>query len=444
MFDFNSMRFMCACILWVAACGPGRAESDSGTGTDTDPDTDPVLTIATCMGNLSCGEPPDPCLTGECTSTCPPDGCETSTTCATDGCSESSTTCAADGCGESSTTCATDGCDEPTTEAEPRSCAPGIGGLQAAWEQTDAESVRGEAVSVGVGRVAWIAGDFMMSHIRVLDADGGLLWEQSREFTLGEAEVTAKDLVIVDDGGVVVAGTNMLQEGSVLRFNADGMELSGVVGPASEWSGVARATEDAVVVVGSHDDDMAVFSVDLFGMPLWFETFADMGAAWSSDVFVGMGRLFVSGHSNQSPGPVLLAYDLAGGLQWSVVDPGGPLELSFAVTGDAEGRIFRAVIEDDGTGRIDRFDAGGALETSFDLDYAPRSLVVDVEGRLVIAGARKLSEQTVIVERRDADGALVAEHSRAGWRALGLAVDAECRSYVVGDAPGGAWLARLD
>jgi hypothetical protein len=420
MIGFNLREFVVGLSL-VAACGPGKAESDS--------ETEPNESIGTCMGNLSCGVPTDECAAGVCsTSTCAADGCEA--TCSPEGC-ELPTTCAADGCGDS------------TTEAAPSSCAPGTGDLSVMWEQTDAAALRGEAVAAGAGRVAWMAGDFMGTRLRVQGGDGEAVWDRDWPAVLGEAELTFKDLAIQADGGVVLAWTAPMQ-GVVEWFDADGMIGAGHYGPASEWSGVALAGDGEVVVAGSQDDDMVVCSFEASNLPAWCATFAEMGAAWSSDIFAATGQLLVSGHSNESPGPVLAAYDLTGALQWSVVDPGGPLELGLAVTGDATGRVFLAVTLDDVTGRIDRFDAGGTLETSFDLEYGPRALAVDADGRLVIAGARPLGEETVMVERRTADGELVAEHSRPGWRALGLAVDADCRAYVVGDAPDGAYLAKLN
>lgn len=348
-----------------------------------------------------------------------------------------------------------DDCEAPTTDDAPTTgetpwpdlhgCAPGAGDLTPVWTRTDSTAERGEAVALGADRVVWFVGDWSSSQVRALDPDGDLLWAADADLQLGEGELAFKDLAVDAAGGVVLAGATNGGGGLVRWYDAAGDPVDEHLESGAAWAAVALLGDGSVVTAGAKNDDMLVRRYATDGTPAWTRSFADQGAAWSSDIHVTPTQdLLVSGHSNQNPGPVLLAYDAAGALQWSEVDPGGPLEVSHGVATDSAGGVLRLVYDDAG-GRIDRFDAAGAFVSSIALDYWPRAIAVDAGDNVVVVG-RKPTKNVVVIERRDAAGALLARRERAGRWGLDLALDAECHAYVVGAnaGAGGAWLEKLN
>jgi hypothetical protein len=445
--SLTSLSFLCL-TLAAAACGPQTGTSDTDASTTSDPcDSDACETsTSTTDATVTTTEGPLTTTTTETTT-------DTVITTSTDACQSGT-------CGDTDTTppgstCATE-CDSTTdtdTEGPPSKCAPGAGDLSVAWQQTDPRGERGEAVAAGAGRVAWVTGNvFNASQLRVLDVDGDLLWEEPLTLMGGEGEITFKDLAIDPAGAVVLAGTTPNMDGVVRWFDSDGAlqdeDVFAGVAP-DEWAGVALLADGDLVVAGAtveeEQDHMLVRRYGADGTPVWSEMFSEMGAAWSSDARVtSTGTILISGHSNQNPGPVLLAYDGDGALQWSHIAPGGqPLQVAWGVAADSTGRAFLAVSHADGTGRVDRFDAAGALESSSDLDFAPRAIAVDADDVVVVLGTIHQSD-TVIVERRDATDNLLVHHERPGTQALGLAVDAECHTYVTGVDVNIAWLDKLN
>lgn len=425
----TSLPFMCL-IVAAAACGPGLdpSSTESSTGSGTSSTDSPTCDTEGCVGSTT--------TSSDATST----SADPSAPCA----SECGVTTGADPGTETDT--------ETDTGVIPSQCAPGAGDLSLVWNQVDPMSERGEAVAVGAGRVAWLAGNWDVSQLRVLDVDGDLLWEQAVPLQGGEAELTFKDLAIDPAGAVVLAGTTIDHDGVVRWFDSDGdplMEDTHTGAGQDQWSGLALLGDGALVVAGASAGDMMenrlfVRRYAASGLPAWSQPFSEMGAAWSSDVSVtATGTILVSGHSNKNPGPVLLAYAGDGSLKWSHIDPGEmPQQLAWSVAADSEGRALLAVSVDEG-GRVDRFDATGALESSIPLDFMPRSIAVDVDDNLVIAGWL-YPMSGVVVERRDPEGALLARHERPGQQALGLVVDADCHAYVVGHEAGSAWLDKLN
>lgn len=331
---------------------------------------------------------------------------------------------------------------DPTEQAPPPACAPGAGDLSLEWSQADPQSSRGEAVAVGGGRVAWLAGDFDGSALRVHALAGGeALWEQPVSIELGEGELTFKDVVVDAAGGVVLAAST--PEGGLVRwYDGSGGEQHEALIAGSKLAGVTGLGAGDVIVVGELEGDVLARRYAAGGELAWTQSFAEMGAAWAGDVARAPWEgVVVVGHSNQTPGPVVLAYGGAGNLQWSRVSAANPVEVAMGVAVDSSGRTYITISGELG-GRIDRFDLNGGQLPAIALDFRPRAVAIDAEDDLVIAG-HDFQDKIVVVERRDPEGALLARYERAGALGLGVAVDDECHTYVVGAGPNGAWLERL-
>ena len=480
-------------VVGALACNPGEepgggetTTSDSSTSATTSgPGTphDGVTTGHKECDSADCEDATttvDPCPSGACGNTthdeeCDSADCEDATTihpCDTAGCGSTtieecdsadcedatSTTdpCGPDGCGNTThdEECDSADCEDATTTdsdgdtdtgVAPRRCAPGAGDLTALWTRSDPATARGEAVAVGDGRVAWVASDHGGTHLRVLNLDGGPVWAASMALAPGWGLQPFKDVAVGPAGAVVIAG-EVLGGGGVVRwFDASGALQGEQLEPGAAWDGAVWLADGSVAVAGALADDILVRRFTPAHALAWSQSFAEMGAAWAADLVVTAEQgLVVAGHSNLTPGPVLLGYDPAGALAWSRIEPGGSDEVSHGVALDGAGRIYRTVYADL-TGRVDRLDASGQLEASVALDYMPHSIAVDADGNFVVAG-RDHDRTVVVVERRAPDGDLLALHERPGYFALDVAVDAECHTYVVGDQPlsGGAWLDKLN
>lgn len=263
----------------------------------------------------------------------------------------------------------------------------------------------------------------------------------SLSIELGEGDLTFKDVAIDDAGGVVVAGTT--GEGGLVRwYDADGVVQHDDVIASGRLAGVTGLDAADIVVAGELDDDMMVRRYGAGGAIAWTRSFGAMGARWSSDVArTPDGGVVLSGHSNQLPAPVVVAYDEAGALQWSYVGASGQSDLAMGVAVDSAGRASVTIYGDLG-GRIDRFDSAGAPLPAIALDFQPRAVAVDRDDNVIVVG-RDLQKKLVIVERRRPSGALLARYERAGTWGFGIAVDDECHTYIVGQASNGAWLERL-
>jgi hypothetical protein len=354
---------------------------------------------------------------------------------------------------ESSST--TDAMPPDMGEPEPTTCGAGAGDLMLEWTVSQPGEGRADAVATGAGRVAWATGEFSDSRLRVLDVDGNPLWDDAVPLFGGEGELSMEDLEIDPAGNVILAGAI---DGDALDalfrwYDAGGNVLAEDVHTTpgfDTWQGVARLPDGDVVAAGESGDSMFVRRYTPGAEEVWSQSFSEDGAAWSSHVAVAPdGTLFVSGHSNTIPGPVLLAYDPEGTLLWSYIVPeDGVLELEIAssVAADDQGRAWMTVISDDDTAqRVDRFDGTGAIDLTIPLDFRPNAIATDPDGAIVVAGAiLGGGDGLIVVERYDAEGTHVARHERPGRFATGVAVDEDCHAYVVGYTLGGeAWLERL-
>lgn len=330
----------------------------------------------------------------------------------------------------------------------PSQCPAGAGDLEPEWTVSEPGEGRADAVAVGAGRVAWATGEFFDSHVRVLDLDGNPLWDQPVPLWGGEGEVADEDLAIDPSGAVIVAGRS--SEGALLRwYDSTGALLAEdllAVTTFDGWNGLALLEDGDAVAVGASNDELFVRRYTPRATPVWSQGLSENGAIRASDVVVtATGTILVSGHSNTIPGPVLLAYDEDGALQWSRFDEdGGTLELAWGVAADSSGGAWLATISDDpAANRVERFDQDGNLDSTIILDFLPSEIAIDIDDSIVVVGAI-LTDGLVIVERRDANGQVLARHERPGRRAMGVAVDEDCHTYVAGYTDGGeAWLDKL-
>jgi hypothetical protein len=332
----------------------------------------------------------------------------------------------------------------------PSLCPAGAGDLVLEWGVTEPGEGRADAVAVGAGRVAWATGEFFDEQLWMLDADGNPLWNQSAPLFSGEGEASFQDLEIDPQGGLILAGT-MGTEGfdALLRwFDPMGNVLAEDVlaTPGFDlWQGAALLPEGDVVLAGESEGAIFVRRSTPMATEVWSRSFAEGGAVWASHVDVApTGTIFVSGHSNTAPGPVLLAYDADGTLQWSRLPAeGGALEVGMSVAADSQGRAWLTVNSDVDDHRVERYDAAGTMDLVLPLDFRPNAIASDIDDAIVVAGAI-LEDELVVVERYASNGAHVARHERPGRFATGVEVDESCHAYVVGYTLGSeAWLDKL-
>lgn len=337
----------------------------------------------------------------------------------------------------------------------PSMCPAGSGDLQLEWNVSQPSHGRADAVAAGAGRVAWMAGEFTDSQLWVLDTDGNPLWDDSVPLFVELGEESYQDLELGPDGSVILAGS-LLGDAfdGLLRFYDDaGNVLAEDVYATPEfefWHAVARLSDGGAVAAGQGEDAMYVRRYTPGAEEEWSLAFSENGAYWASGVDVApSGTIFVSGHSNTIPGPVLLALDPDGALLWSYFHEGsggGPdLDLASSVAADEEGRAWMTVISDAGNHRVDRFDASGSIDLTIPLDFRPNAIETDADGAIVVAGAILGGDGLIVVERYDATGTHVARYEREGRFATGVAIDEDCHAYVVGFLNGsdGAWLDKL-
>jgi hypothetical protein len=330
----------------------------------------------------------------------------------------------------------------------PTMCPAEAGDLNLQWTVTEPGAGRADSVAAGAGRVAWTTGEFFDAQLWVLDVDGNPQWDEPVPLWGGEGDYAQVDLAIDPAGAVVLAGS--VSEGALLQwYDATGNLLADDLlasTPFDSWNGVALLDDGDAVAAGQSDDEMFVRRYTPDASPVWSQGFSENGANWASHVAVTPdGLILVSGHSNTIPGPVLLAYDGDGVLQWSHFDDDGSmLDIGWSVAADSQGRAWLAISSDDDTAsRVERFDTAGNLELTIVLDFLPAAIDIDVDDAIVVAGAI-LNDSLAIVERRDANGELLARHDRPGRRAMGVAVDEDCHAYVAGYTNGGeAWLDKL-
>lgn len=330
------------------------------------------------------------------------------------------------------------------------SCAPDAGDLVSLWTREDIND-RGDALAVGAGMIAWTGGDVEGLSLKVLDLDGTPLWAQSIEGVVpGSGEQSYVDLAIGPSGDVVLAASvhGMAHDGALHWFDAGGGLLGThhtATAEAEGWRGLAVLPGEDVVAVGESVGDVLVQRFSAPAVAGWSQTYDGPGSVWASDVAVTPdGRLVVSGYSDALPGPVLIGYEADGSLSWVHHDEGGPaLEIAMSVAVDALGRTWMTVHQGDDDGRVERFDATGLREAMLPLDFRPNAIAIDLEGVIVIAGGRP-TDDIVVVERRSASWDLLAHHERPGPWAMGVAVDDECHTYVVGSvSTGSAFLDKL-
>ncbi|MCX4244179.1 NHL repeat-containing protein [Paraliomyxa miuraensis] len=348
--------------------------------------------------------------------------------------------------------------DDPTIDPMPDMgdplpslCPAGSGDLVLEWGVTDAAE-RADAVAVGVGRVAWMAGEFGDSHLRVLDLDGNPLWDDPVPMFGGEGDLSLEDLAIDPSGGVILAGAMTGDSGwfaGLFRwYDADGNVLAEDVHENAShtiWQGVALLPDGDAVVAGESEEVMLVRRYTPDAMEAWTQMAGQNGSLWGSHVAVApAGTIFVSAHTNTIPGPVVRAYDGDGMLQWSYEDEvGGWIDTSFSVASDSQGRAVLPVTSEMEDHRVHRFDAAGSIELTIPLDFGANAVAVDADDSIVVAGAIN-GQSTVVVERYAADGTHLARYEREGRFATGVAVDEDCHAYVVGYTNFvGAWLDRL-
>lgn len=336
----------------------------------------------------------------------------------------------------------------------PSTCPAGSGDLTHEWTVDQPSYGRADAVAAGAGRVAWAAGEFFDGQLWVLDADGNPVWEDSVPLWGGEGEQSNEDLELDPDGSVILVGTiDGDSFDALLRiYDAAGSVLAEDVHatPGFEmWQGVARLPDGDVVAAGDSADAMFVRRYTPGAEEVWSQSLSENGAAWASHVSVApSGTIFVSGHSNTIPGPVLAAYDPDGALSWSYFHEGSgggfELDIASSVAADDEGRAWMTVISDAGNHRVDRFDASGSIDLTIPLDFRPNAIETDADGAIVVAGAIIGGDGLIVVERYDASGTHLARYERAGRFATGVAVDEDCHAYVVGYTNfEGAWLEKL-
>ncbi len=350
---------------------------------------------------------------------------------------------------------ATDTMPPDTDGPEPTTCGAGAGDLALEWSLSEPGYGRADAVAVGAGRVAWAAGEFFEGRLWVLDTNGNPIWDDDVPLFGGEAEPSYEGLVIDPDGNVALAGTILdgggYFDGLLRWYDPAGNVLAEDIysQPGFDiWQGLARMPDGDVVAAGESNDAMFVRRYTAGAAEVWSRSFSESGALWSSQVSVApSGTIFVSGHSNQIPGPVLLAYDAEGTLLWSHFGepiPGFEVEIASSVAADDQDRAWMTVISDiDTEQRVERYVDGG-LDLTIPLDFRPNAIAVDPDGALVVAGAI-LDSATIVVERYDENGTQQARYERDGRFATGVAVDEDCHAYVVGfsNGGGGAWLERL-
>jgi hypothetical protein len=335
----------------------------------------------------------------------------------------------------------------------PSMCPAGSGDLTLEWNVSQASYGRADAVAAGAGRVAWAAGEFFDSQLWVLDADGNPVWEDSVPLWGGEGEGSYEDLEIDPDGNVILAGTidGESFDALVRWYDDAGNVLAEDVHTTAGfeiWQGVAQLPDGDVVAAGEADESMFVRRYTPGAEEVWSQSLLENGAVWSSHVSAAPnGTIFVSGHSNTIPGPVLLAYNLEGSLLWSYFYEGsGGIELDIArsVAADEDGRAWMTVTSDAGNHRVDRFDASGTIDLTIPLDFRPNAIDTDADGAIVVAGAILGGDGLIVVERYDAQGVHQARYEREGRFATGVAVDEDCHAYVVGYTNfEGAWLDKL-
>lgn len=345
---------------------------------------------------------------------------------------------------------------------QPSSCEDHEGSLEFAWGEMDEALVESGAVALGDGVLAWVANGFQELVVRVHDTDGNLLWSDTMPgFWTGSSGTTLSDVQIAEDGTVVVSSTVPGDAYSVLMrwYDPEGelLEETEWTDPGFDFNyGGLTTLEGRDLILAGHAQDqlfLARYDFEAPAEPIWTAGFDEGGANWASDVELGeSGDLFVTGHSNTEPAPVVLSYSAEGELLWDYAypAPGGPGSsmIAQALSLDLEGRLLIASeYSVEGSvpyaGRVDRMTAdGGEPSTLLELDYFAMDVEVDPNGRLVVGGARP-GENMIIVRRYEPDGTLVSEYTRTGRWAHDLELDEQCGVYVVGDNDQGAWLDKL-
>jgi uncharacterized delta-60 repeat protein len=266
---------------------------------------------------------------------------------------------------------------------------------------------------------------------------------------IGSSNDNARSVVLQSDGKIVVVGNSWssVYDFAVVRYNADGsldtsfsgdgIETTQVGGSLSDTAySVVLQSDGKIIVAGASDSDFAVVRYNADGsLDTSFDTDGKVTTPIGSGtdeaysvVLQSDGKIILSGYSvGANRDFAVVRYHADGSLDTSfgtggkVTTPiGSGTDEAKSVVLQSDGKIIAAGYSHNGANAdlaVVRYNADGSLDTSFDTDGkvttpigsssdGANSVVLQSDGKIIVAGFSNGATRDFAVVRYNADGSL--------------------------------------